>query len=265
MILTSRRAGVAAATFGLVIGGGGVALATGQAPDRATTVQARATHHAGKDAPKNIPNLGRVKTQIKAYYGDDGDGQASRSSRYATQVRAVERKARRALPKLLANAARTPVVLVDVDDTTLLTYNYEATHDFGYDPVANATYIHEHGMTQVFGMPKLLRKAARKGADVYFLTGRPETQRADTLRDLAKAGYPDVTTTHLFMRNRTAPPSYLPCEPTCTTIQYKSLTRRHINSLGKTIVLNLGDQRSDLKGGYATKRLKVPNPMYYLP
>ncbi|MEP7092103.1 MAG: HAD family acid phosphatase, partial [Nocardioidaceae bacterium] len=92
-------------------------------------------------------------------------------------------------------ADAAPVVHVDVDDTTL-TYRYEATHDFGYDPVVNAAYIHDTGMPKVLGMSRLLRTAASAQARTYYLTGRPETQRADTERDLAAAGYPGVGSSH---------------------------------------------------------------------
>jgi len=34
---------------------------------------------------------------------------------------------------------------------------------------------------------------------------------------------------------------------------------------GYDILLTIGDQYSDLKGGYADKGFKLPNPMYYLP
>jgi hypothetical protein len=31
-----------------------------------------------------------------------------------------------------------------------------------------------------------------------------------------------------------------------------------------TIVLNMGDQESDLMGGYAQRTFKLPNPFYYI-
>jgi hypothetical protein len=43
------------------------------------------------------------------------------------------------------------------------------------------------------------------------------------------------------------------------------MTRKHIESLGYNIVGNFGDQFSDLKGGFADRTFKIPNPMYYLP
>jgi len=51
----------------------------------------------------------------------------------------------------------------------------------------------------------------------------------------------------------------------CTTIHYKSATRAHIESLGHDIVTNFGDQLSDLKGGFADRTFKLPNPNYFLP
>jgi len=51
----------------------------------------------------------------------------------------------------------------------------------------------------------------------------------------------------------------------CTTIHYKSATRAHIESLGYDIVANFGDQFSDLKGGFADRTFKMPNPNYFLP
>ena len=55
------------------------------------------------------------------------------------------------------------------------------------------------------------------------------------------------------------------CAPSCTTIQYKSLTRRLIESQGYDIVANVGDKFSDLEGGFADRTFKMPNPMYFLP
>ena len=51
----------------------------------------------------------------------------------------------------------------------------------------------------------------------------------------------------------------------CSTIHYKSATRAHIESLGYDIVANFGDQFSDLKGGFADRTFKLPNPNYFLP
>ncbi len=239
------------AAAALTVGGAAVATSAASGPTRAS----------------QIPNLTNVKNDIKAYYGDAGSHDPSTTSAYAKEVGKVE--------KLVSSTIRYQVrthpkptnraIVFDVDDTTLSTYRYESLHDFGYDPVVNNDYIQNIGMPGVFGMAAVADLAVKKGYTVYYLTGRPETQRGATLRDLTAAGYPGVDTGHLFMRNKTAPPAYLPCEPTCTTIQYKSLTRKYIDTTGVRITIDVGDQYSDLKGGYAGRTFKVPNPMYYLP
>jgi hypothetical protein len=263
---------------------------------------ALADHHAhavpappaSPTSANQIQNIDQVRTAIKAYYhglpsgvgdpvpdGPDGtypgDGstqvlqQYDPNGAYAHEVQGIASRA----AKYLAHEAKpkqkhtgTPAILFDVDDTTLNTYSYEIYSNFAYNPTTNAYFVNA-GSAQVFpavpGMVALEHQAAAEGYTVFFLTGRPETQRAGTVSNLAGAGYDAPDAAHLYMRNRPSPPAYLPCEPTCTTTQYKSLTRQHIESLGYDIVANFGDQFSDLNGGFADRTFKIPNPMYFLP
>jgi hypothetical protein len=41
--------------------------------------------------------------------------------------------------------------------------------------------------------------------------------------------------------------------------------RQALEKGGYLIVLNIGDQWSDLMGGYSLKTFKLPNPFYYIP
>jgi predicted secreted acid phosphatase len=117
-------------------------------------------------------------------------------------------------------------------------------------------------------MVDLEHYAESKGYQVFFLTGRPTTQEAGTVTNLQNAGY-DVDASRLFLKDQTVngpEPWLAPCAPACTTIQYKSLTRQHIEqTFHVDIVANFGDQFSDLSGGFADKTFKLPNPMYFLP
>ncbi|SDO11342.1 HAD family acid phosphatase [Actinacidiphila guanduensis] len=246
----------AAAALGLTLYGVGAATADQSAPR----------------SDKQIPNLTNVVNEIKAYYGDTvdsaGEHQASATSNYARQVAGIEAQAK----SYLAHAGKSgkhgkkPAIVLDVDDTSLLTYNYELEVGFNYTPASNQAYLDTKNMPAVFGMDTLTDWAAKQGITVFWITGRPESQRADTVRNLAASGFtPAADTAHLYLKNTATPPSYLACGATCTTIQYKSGTRAHIESLGYDIVGNFGDQYSDLSGGYADKSFKLPNPMYYLP
>jgi hypothetical protein len=60
-------------------------------------------------------------------------------------------------------------------------------------------------------------------------------------------------------------PDHPPDEPVS---KYKSATRKLIEEGqddGYRIIANIGDQISDLEGGYAKRCFKVPNPFYYIP
>jgi predicted secreted acid phosphatase len=222
---------------------------------------------------REIPNLSNVVTEIKAYYGDtvdaSGEHYASADSNYAKQLAGIQANAKAFLEQKLKHAGEgtKPAIVLDVDDTSLLTYNYELEVGFNYTPASNDTYIQNKDMAAVFGMPALANWAADKGVTVFWITGRPETQRAASVRNLAAVGYKSSADTgHFFLKNKVAT-DYLPCSAptwTCTTVDYKSGTRKHIESLGYDILANFGDQYSDLDGGYADKSVKLPNPMYYV-
>jgi hypothetical protein len=174
------------------------------------------------------------------------------------------------------DASGAPSILFDIDDTTLNTFSYEIYSNFVFNPTTNGFFVNA-GSADVFpavpGMVDLEKAAEAKGYRVYFLTGRPISQTDGTLANLTDAGY-DVDPSHVFLKDTTAAtePWLAPCvDPTthaftCTTIQYKSLTRQHIEQdLGADIVANFGDQFSDLEGGFADRTFKIPNPMYFLP
>ena len=46
---------------------------------------------------------------------------------------------------------------------------------------------------------------------------------------------------------------------------FKALERRKLTEEGFTILVSIGDQQSDLAGGYAERTFKLPNPVYFLP
>ena len=50
-----------------------------------------------------------------------------------------------------------------------------------------------------------------------------------------------------------------------SAIVYKTTIRKQLTDDGYTIVFSMGDQNSDLKGGFAEKGYKLPNPFYIVP
>jgi hypothetical protein len=265
----ARRVAAAAAGV-LVLAGllsGGVANATSTSHPRAVPAPPAAPTSADQ-----IQNVDQVKTAIKAYYGDTVvgvDHLPSPTGAYAAEVTGVEASAKRYLQWRLAHRHGRLAIILDVDDTSLNTYNYEIAVNFVFTPASNAEYVNGQRFIAVFGMPDLANWAAAHGITVFFLTGRNHTQRDATAGNLTKVGFGvPVDEPHLYLKylaTDPAFPAYLPCAPTCTTTQYKSLTRQHIESLGYDIAANFGDQFSDLNGGFADRTVKLPNPMYFLP
>ncbi|MEV6902922.1 HAD family acid phosphatase [Amycolatopsis sp. NPDC051372] len=235
------------------------------------TVASGATALAGSDAVtaahgREPANIGQVKNDVKAYYGDyldaSGKHQYSDSSRFVTDTKRVVADAKRYLTQKLGKV-KNPAIVLDVDDTSEVTYGWEADNDFGFDPVKQQQAIDNGTFVANRPVLELANWAAQRGVKIYFLTGRSTPQGPQSLKNLANEGYPAPA--GAFFKPAGTAPDYLPCGLTCTTIQYKSGTRAHIQATGAHIVLNLGDQFSDLEGGYADHPVKLPNPMYYLP
>lgn len=277
----STRLGLVAAALVAGLVGGGVAYGAGAAVDQSQPAISTFTpRHADQ-----VTNIDVLRQQIRNYYGDPlGTGVAPASGNYAKEARSV---ARRGEHYLAARDELKPAVhkaiVMDVDDTTLLTWNYEVASNWAYNPTTNAEFVTDQRFPAVFGMPRLAWKAKRHGYAIFFITGRPGSQEAATLGNLTKdgvgvdAGYPDPTTLPngedgLFTKPDVADyPDYLTAacagDPggKCTTIHYKSATRAYLESQGYDIVANFGDQYSDLKGGHADRSFKMPNPNYFLP
>ena len=271
---TGRFGLIATAVLALVALAGGITYAATAQP-AIITFTPRSEHQ--------ITNIDVLRQQLRNYYGDPlGTGVAAADSNYAKEARAVA-----ASGQAWLRHARHPhgikAVLFDVDDTTLVTWNYEIFSNWAFNPTTNATFVTEQRFPAVFGMVELAQVAAQQGYAIFFLTGRGAALEAATLGNLTAdgigvdAGYPAPTTLNngedgLFTKPAVANyPDYLRAacagDPngSCTTVHYKSATRAHIESLGYDIVANFGDQFSDLEGGHADRTFKMPNPNYFLP
>ena len=223
-------------------------------------------------AGAGIPNIDSVKATIRTYYAASSDGIADKkTSPYITEVAKLLNDQNAYLAQN-AKAAPKPAIVLDVDDTTLWNYDMEdgALH-FDYDPAIQGQWVQDQLFPAVPGMAEFVDKAAKLGYAVFGLTGRNNDQEPATLANLTKVGYgTSFTADSLYTKWTGKPgstqPDYVKCATTsCTTVEYKAGTRAHIEASGFTIMLNVGDQWSDLMGGHAKKVLKLPNPTYYLP
>ena len=245
---------------------------------------------ASPTSADQIQNVDQVKTAIRGYYGDTATNQVdpvpntidgkdnllhtfSPDSAYAHEMAGVEADATTYLDHAMKQDNNTkgkfsgkPAIVLDIDDTTLNTFNYEIYSNFVFNPTTNAAFVNAASFPATPGMPALVAHAAAEGYSIFFLTGRPVTQHDGTVTNLTNAGYP-VVDSRLYLKDLSAPwlASCATATPACPTTTYKTLTRQHIESLGYDLVANFGDQFSDLNGGFADQTFKIPNPMYFLP
>jgi predicted secreted acid phosphatase len=273
-------AGAVIAAAGLAFGSlTAVSAAAGHGGPPSIGQQAAKVRAEDAYTPKNGNtelNINVLEDQVEHYYGSASATfpvvgtvtVPSSSSNYAKQMKQIVAGAEGYLAAAIRHhhGAGKPAVVFDIDDTLLNTYDYEIAEQFGYTPASNAVWINAAAFPAVFYMPQLVSFAASHGYAVFFITGRPQSQTDATIKDLTSAGYAAPQAGHLFLKPST-PPSYLHCAnpSSCTTIEYKSGTRKHISSLGYSIVADFGDQYSDLLGGDAGHQVKLPNPMYYIP
>jgi predicted secreted acid phosphatase len=220
---------------------------------------------------ENIPNIDSVKKTIAAYYGDPGTGIANKAtSPYISEMASIVKRETKKLKveyKKAAKSGQKPAIVFDADDTTLFTYDMEVGDmKFNFTVPEQDVWVEDERFPATPSMVAFVAAAQNAGFAIFGITGRGEAQEPATLGNLSKVGYTAFNADNFYTKWATTQPSYVTCAAAkCTTVEYKANTRKHIESLGYDIALNVGDQFSDLEGGYADRALKLPNPTYYLP
>jgi acid phosphatase len=175
--------------------------------------------------------------------------------------RAVSKQARRAKRWLKArtlgrNAPRKPALVLDIDETSLDNYPcLDASGGIPYEGGPFALCVLAYDAPAIRPVRSLFRRARALGVRVFFITGRPQGLRDGSLRNLRSAGFKGAFEL-VLQPNGYAEESMVP---------YKSGARRRIQRRGFRIIANVGDQRSDLRGGYSERTFKLPNPIYVTP
>ncbi|MDR3742048.1 MAG: HAD family acid phosphatase [Terracidiphilus sp.] len=217
------------------------------------TAPVSAQRTAPLTAGERIQNLDQFKGKLKRYhdctvasvcYAHDLGVEADRAIAFLDR-----RAARNARGEKLA-------VVLDIDETTLSNYEEMLKAGFAYDSKAFDAWVESAAAPAIPGTLRLVKDARRLGVSVFFLTGRAESERAATDRNLRAQGFDDYA--RLILRGAG--------EEKMTAAEYKSRERAKIAAEGYRIVLSVGDQWSDLRGKpEAEYSVKYPNPYYFIP
>jgi S1/P1 Nuclease/HAD superfamily, subfamily IIIB (Acid phosphatase) len=216
-------------------------------------------------APKN--NLGDLKAELRQYYGEATEGG---KTRYELEQASVAGEARAYLLARIADAkVARPAIVLDIDETALSNLEQLKIDDFGYiasgpcsfDPghaCSSSEWDKTQKATAIVATRNLFQAAIDNKVAVFFVTGRreSESERLATEGNLAKVGFGGYK--HLYLRPMGA-------DGGASVTEYKSAMRAKIEAEGYRIVVNLGDQPSDLAGGHADRAFQMPNPFYRIP
>jgi hypothetical protein len=201
--------------------------------------------------------LGQIDAVATKYLNKDWKTWKAATARKASKARTVARAAHHGPNKPSHHGGKwwnkRLAIVFDIDETALSNYSAIVADGFVYGPKSQAEATDEIG-TAIRPTLDLYNLARSKGITPFFVTGRPEAQRAVTDDNLRREGYADYQ--QLFLK---------PAGFAGTTVQYKSGARQQIEGQGYRIVASVGDQYSDLAGGHEDTAFKLPNPFYFLP
>ena len=193
-----------------------------------------------------VLNVGVAKNLTREY---------CRGPLYKEEIQYVVDRAHDYLEARLQNAVDgKPAIVFDIDETLLSNFAYMDEMDFAFQTPQWNAWIDRGVAPPLEGVRELYRYARSKGVAVLLISQRTQMQRVQTENNLRQAGYEDWTELVLKEAGNRQ-----------TAVVFKSSQRKRLNQSGYNILVNLGDQDSDLQGGYAESNFKLPNPMYWVP
>lgn len=201
---------------------------------------------------KPPPNLGLLREKIIAYHD---------SGAYLKDITQKITQAETLLKQTAATNQQLPkpkklAIVLDIDETSLSNYDFMVSLQFGGTKKELAKWDKRTHNPPIQPTLNLYRLAKINHIAVFFVTGRHESARRPTEKNLKSAGYQSWK--GLFMK----PNNY---SKEASAAPYKAGIRQRITEHGYDIILNIGDQKSDLINGYADNTILLPNPFYYIP
>jgi acid phosphatase len=199
-----------------------------------------------------VPNLGDAKQVVQTYYKD---------GQYEKDLEGAVKEAIEYL-QLYPRENNKLAVVLDIDETALSNWSIIKANDFGYIVVPNDKcqyfsqawncWIKKASAPAIGPTLNLYRTARHLGFAVFFVSARHESERKATEQNLRNAVYRNWSGLILMPHGKTF----------SSVAIFKVAERRKLTEQGWTIVANIGDQPTDLEGGYAEHTFLLPNPFY---
>jgi acid phosphatase len=200
-------------------------------------------------------NIDMHKRQLRAYHVGD----------YTADIKLVLDDALAYIMGQLDKVKR-PAIVLDIDETSLSNWSGIDADDFGFIeggacplkstlPCGFNAWIMKGHAPKIDPTLTFFDAVQAKRVAIFFVTGRRDSQRRITIRNLKRAGFKNWTGL------RTRPDD----DHSKSIIPFKSGERVKIEKEGYSIIASIGDQLSDFDGGHAECGFKLPNPFYFVP
>lgn len=176
------------------------------------------------------------------------------SGEYDREIREVANDARDYLDVRVKHALKDEKIaaVFDIDETSLSNWEVMSGCGFCSYPSQVKLYPTAQG-APIIPVLELFNYARKMGVAVFFVTGRQNAQREATIKNLTDVGYSGWADLVMQPDGNKKPAR-----------EFKSLDRQRIEEKGYHIVLNIGDQASDLAGCCEERVFKLPNPFYMI-
>jgi acid phosphatase len=218
--------------------------------------------------PNKAVNIDILKSQLLEYK----EGKDGKPGNYEEDVSQVFARASAYVRQRVAEAKRSSddgkalAVVLDIDETSLSNWPNLKANNFGF--IKGGPCFEEPNLSCGFdewilkGSAEAIPQALgffqdvikTRSVAVFFITGRRHSQRSVTLSNLDSQGFRG------FAGLKTRPDD----DHDKSIVKFKSDQRKAIEADGYRIIASIGDQESDLAGGAAECRFKVPNPFYFI-
>lgn len=195
----------------------------------------------------DLVNVSHAKKEVRTY---------RTSGSWDAAIACQAARAKKLLESYVITPGEKPAAIFDIDETALSNWEFINTTDFGYMRGSYKLWENSARSLAIKPIKELYIFAREKGFAIFFITGRREVQRASVELNLRNVGFEEWE--GIFLK----PMDYHGGHAK----DFKSKWRAHIQSMGYKIVLNIGDQQSDLDGDpHAIYDIKLPNPAYFIP
>ena len=189
----------------------------------------------------DLINLRVAKDSVKEYY---------ESGKYDEEMNKIFNDAKDQINNIRID--NNSAVIFDVDDTALSNYEISKKLDFGYDYTIVQDWVMSAKLPAIKQTKGFFDFLKSKNIKRIFLTSRNFDEYDATYKNLVDQGYTGFDT--LIVRSKS--------DKDLGSQKFKTRERENLTKAGYEIIATVGDQWTDLNGGFSGIKIKVPNYLY---